>query len=261
MQFRRLPPFGGDSRAVAEILNLVLDGKTNNTGLITLNTGNATSTTLYDERISPDTKIVLIPFSDAAEEDTAPYGQFSNNTDQTAPSTGTSALVEWDTTEAASGIYLSDDTRVNVRNGGVYEIKYSLQLANISNDGQYADIWIRKNGSNVANSASRYYLSARKSATDPSHVVAFSNLFISLEANDYVEIAGAVSSVDVTLEHFAADGTVPKPANPAALVSLNYVAPYAYSNIYVTSQTKGEAVITHFSNDTANKTYAYIIVG
>jgi hypothetical protein len=43
--FRRLPPFGGDSRAVAEILNGVMDGKTNNTGTITLETGDATSTT------------------------------------------------------------------------------------------------------------------------------------------------------------------------------------------------------------------------
>jgi hypothetical protein len=69
MQFRRLPPFGGDSRAVAEILNSVMDGKTNNTGTITLETGDATSTTLNDARISIDTKIILIPFSDAAEGD------------------------------------------------------------------------------------------------------------------------------------------------------------------------------------------------
>lgn len=261
MQFRRLPPFGGDPRAVAEILNLVLDGKTNNTGLITLNTGNVTTTTLYDERISEDTKIVLLPFSDAAEQDTAPYGQFLNDTDQTAPSTGTSALVEWSSTVSANGIYLSNTTRVNVRNPGTYEVKYSLQLTNSTNDGQYADIWIKKNGSNVSDSASRFYLVARKSASEPSHVVAFSNVFVDLAAGDYIEVAGSVTDVGVTLEHFAADGTVPRPAIPAALVSLNYIAPYAYSNIYVASQSKGEAVISHFSNDTANKTYAYILVG
>ena len=261
MQFRRLPPFGGDPRAVAEILNLVLDGKTNNTGLITLNTGNVTTTTLYDERISEDTKIILLPFSDAAEQDTAPYGQFQNDTDQTAPSTGTSALVEWSSTVSSNGIYISNTTRVNVRNPGTYEIKYSLQLSNSTNDGQYADIWVRKNGSNVADSASRFYLVARKSASEPSHVIAFSNIFVDLAAGDYIEVAGSVTDIGVTLEHFAADGTVPRPAIPAALVSLNYIAPYAYSNIYVSSQSKGEAVITHFSNDTANKTYAYILVG
>jgi hypothetical protein len=32
--FRRLPPAGGDQRAVAEIVNGMMDGKTNNTGTI-----------------------------------------------------------------------------------------------------------------------------------------------------------------------------------------------------------------------------------
>ena len=54
-QFRTLPPFGGDQRAVAEVVRGIMDGKTNNTGRITLATGNATSTTLYDERIGYDT--------------------------------------------------------------------------------------------------------------------------------------------------------------------------------------------------------------
>jgi hypothetical protein len=140
-------------------------------------------------------------------------------------------------------------------------VQYNLQLTNSTNDGQYADVWLRKNGSNIADTARRYYLVARKSASEPSHVVGVSNHLVDLAANDYVEVAGSVSDVGVTLEHFAADGTVPKPATPAALVSINYVAPYAYSNIYVSSQSKGEAVISHFSNDTANKTYAYILVG
>ena len=261
MMFRRLPPFGGDARAVAEILNGVMDGKTNNTGTITLNTGNATTTALFDERISVDTKIILIPFSDAAEVDGAPYGEFFNETDQTAPSTGTSALVQWDSTGDANGIYLSNSTRINVRNKGTYEVIVNLQLTNIANDGQYADVWFRKNGTNVTNTARRYFLPARKSASEPSHVVGTNIMHIELNAGDYVEVAGSVSSVDVTLEHFAADGAVPRPAIPAAIVTAKFVAPLAYSNIFVESQTKGSAVISHFANATANKTYAYILVG
>ena len=75
MQFRRLPTLGGTPRQIAEILNNTLDGKTNNTGTITLETGNATSTTIYDERISVDTKIVVLPFSSAAFDDTAQIGR------------------------------------------------------------------------------------------------------------------------------------------------------------------------------------------
>jgi hypothetical protein len=42
---------------------------------------------------------------------------------------------------------------------------------------------------------------------------------------------------------------------------VQYVAPSASTNIYVSSQVNGEATLSHFANDTADKTYAYILVG
>lgn len=259
--FRTLPPFGGDQRQVAEIVRGIMDGKTNNHGTVTLATGNATSTTIYDERISRDSKIILIPFSDAAEQDAAPYGQFTNTTDQSAPSTGTSAVVLWDTTSLANGIYLSNSTRINVRNAGVYDISFSLQLTNSTNDNQYADVWIRVNGTDVANSGRRFGIGPRKSTGDPSAVIASMNKYLNLSANDYIEIAGAVSDVGVTLEHFAADSGIPRPAIPAAIIDVQYIAPMAYSNVYVSSQTKGQATISHYANSTEGKTYAYVVIG
>jgi len=261
MMFRTLPPFGNDPRNVAEIVNGIMNGKTNNTGLITLATGNAITTTLYDERISRDTKIILIPFSTAAYEDTAPYGSFSNNADQLAPSIGVSAVVVWDSTEFSNGIYLSDDTRLNVRNAGVYNIQFSLQLQNTTNDGQHADVWIRVNGTDVSASGSRFGLPPRKSSGDPSHLIGTINIFLDLDANDYVEVAGAVSDTGVSLENFAPDALIPRPAIPAAIVTMSYISPQAYSNAIVTAQQNGQATITHWANSTADKTYAYVLVG
>lgn len=259
--FRTLPTFGNDPRAVAEVVNGIMNGKTNNTGTVTLATGNATTTTLYDERISPDSKIILIPFSDAAEQDAAPYGQFANTTDQSAPSAGTSAVVLWDTTALANGVYLSNSTRINVRNAGIYDVSFSLQLSNSTNDHQYADVWTRVNGVDVANSGRRFGIGPRKSTGDPSAVIASMNKYLNLNANDYIEIAGAVSDVGVTLEHFSADLSVPRPAIPAAIIDIQFIAPMAYSNVYVSSQSKGSAVISHYANSTANKTYAYVVIG
>lgn len=260
-QFRVLPSFGNDPRVVAEVVNGIMNGKTNNTGLVTLLTGNATSTTIYDARISADSKIILIPFSDAAESDAAPYGAFSNNTDQLAPSAGSSAIVVFDTTEESNGIYLSNTTRINVRNAGLYNFQYSLQLQNSTNDGQHADVWFRVNGTDVLRSASRFGLPARKSTGDPSHLIGSMNIFLDLNANDYVEVVGSVSDVGVSLEHFAADATIPRPSIPAVILTANFIAPYAYSNVYVSAQTKGQATVSHFANSTANKTYAYVVIG
>jgi hypothetical protein len=259
--FRRLPPFGGDQRAVAEIVNGIMDGKTNNTGRVTLATGNATTTTITDARIGIDSTILLIPSSDAAETDAAPYGCFTNNSDQLSPSVGSTAVVALDTTEEASGVFLSNTSRMNVRNYGIYNVQFSLQLVNNDNAPQYADVWFRLNGTDIVRSASRFDIPARKSEGVPSHVVGTVNTFIEMNAGQYVEIAGTTSSTNVTLEHYAADGAIPRPAIPAAIVTVQYIAPLSFSNVYISSQTNGSAVVSHFSNDTANKTYKYVIVG
>ena len=264
--FRRLPPFGGDSRAVAEILNGVMDGKTNNTGTITLNTSHATTTSLVDERISIDTKIVLIPFSDAAESDSAPYAQFSDYNDQAATTTATENILGLDTTDMSNNVYLSNGDRINFRNTGKYAIQFSIQAINTTNDSQSLDIWFKKNGSNLDKSNSKFGIKPRKSSGQPSQLIAATMVFFDLTAGDYIQLAYRPTDIGVSLEHFAAvnasAGVTPAiPETPTAFITVQYIAPHPYSNVFVESQTSGSAVISHFANDTADKTYAYILIG
>jgi hypothetical protein len=264
--FRVLNYAGATPREISEVVNNLLNGKSNNTGTITLNTGNATTTSLVDERISVDTKIVLIPFSDAAEADSAPYGMFQDSTDQVATSLGDTNIMSCDTTDLSNGVYLSNSNRFNVRNAGVYAIQFSVQVKNTTNSTQDINIWMRKNGTNIVGSNSRFGLAARKSSGDPSHLIAVTTFFLDLAANDYVQVAWHPSDLGVSLEHYAAvsavAGTTPAiPATPSVIITVQYIAPMAYSNIYVSSQQAGQATITHFANSTADKTYAYILVG
>ena len=82
-----------------------------------------------------------------------------------------------------------------------------------------------------------------------------------MDAGQYFEIAGTTSSTLVGLEHYAADGTIPRPAIPSAIVTVQYIAPFSSDNVYVSAQQKGQATISHFANDTADKTYKYLVVG
>jgi len=260
-QFRTLPPFGGDQRAVAEVVRGVMDGKTNNTGRITLATSNAVTTTLYDERIGYDSLIFFVPISAAAEADSAPYGAFQDSTDQTAANTTTAYAVTFNTTDYSNGIYISDSSKLNVRNYGIYNIQFSFQFKNTSNDGQDVDIWFRKNGTDVAGSNSKFYLPTRKSTGDPSHLIAAMNYVLEMNANDYVQVMWRVSNTGVSLEQYPTDTSPTRPATPSTIITMSYLAPSATTNLYVSTQQQGQATISHWANATAEKTYGYIIVG
>jgi hypothetical protein len=259
--FRRLPPAGGDQRAVAEIVNGMMDGKTNNTGTITLATGNATTTTINDPRISRDSMILLVPKSAAAFADTAPYGAFQDSTDQTAASTTTAYAMTFDTTDFSNGVYLSNSSRMNVRNAGIYNVQFSVQLQNTDNAQNTVDIWFRKNGTNITASNSMFTVPARKSASIYGHLIAAINYFVELAANDYVEIVWRTESTLVSIEQLPTQTSPTRPATPSVIATMQYVAPNAMDNVYVSAQTNGSATLTHFANSTASKTYGYVVVG
>jgi len=59
--FRVLNPSGADAREISEVVNNILNGKTNNTGSVTLAVASATTTTINDERIGFNSIILLMP--------------------------------------------------------------------------------------------------------------------------------------------------------------------------------------------------------
>ena len=58
--YRKLPFQGGDARSVAEIVNNLVEGKSNNTGSFST-TVSTTSATLSDERIGFNSVILFMP--------------------------------------------------------------------------------------------------------------------------------------------------------------------------------------------------------
>jgi len=154
----------------------------------------------------------------------APYGAFQDSTDQVAANTTTAYAVTFNTTDFSNGVTLSNSSRFNVSQSGIYNIQFSIQFKNTTNDGQDVDVWFRKNGTNIDNSNSRFHPPARKSAGDPSHLIAALNFFVNLNANDYVEIMWRTTNVGVSIEHFAASTSPTRPAVPSAIVTLSFVS-------------------------------------
>ena len=153
-----------------------------------------------------------------------PYGAFQDGTDQVAANTTTAYAITFDTTDFSNGVTLSNSSRLNVSQAGIYNLQFSIQFKNTTNDGQDVDVWFRKNGTNIDKSNSRFHVVARKSTGDPSHLIAALNFFVSLSANDYVEIMWRPTSTSVSIEHFAASSTPTRPAVPSVIATLSFVS-------------------------------------
>ena len=153
-----------------------------------------------------------------------PYGAFQDGTDQTAANTTTAYAITFDTTDFNNGVTLSNSSRLNVSQAGIYNIQFSVQFKNTTNDTQDVDVWFRKNGTNIDKSNSRFGLGPRKSSGDPTHMISAMNFFVSMETNDYIEIMWRPSDVGISIEHYATSTTPTRPAIPSVIVTVTFVS-------------------------------------
>jgi hypothetical protein len=153
-----------------------------------------------------------------------PHGAFHDSTDQVAANTTTAYPVVFGNTDISNGVSIASNSRITVAVDGIWNLQFSLQIKNVSNDGQDFDVWFRKNGTNIADSNSRFHVPARKSTGNPSHLIAALNFFVGLSAGDYIEIVGCVTSTDVSLEAFAAGTSPTRPAIPSAIATMTFVS-------------------------------------
>lgn len=113
------------------------------------------------------------------------YGSFYDTTTQynTGP-LGTVNLFRFNTTAESYGINVIDQSKIKFDHGGVYNIQFSAQVIKDDSNIDNAEIWIRKNGINVSDTNTDFSLNTNNSAG-----VASWNFLLTLQANDYIELA------------------------------------------------------------------------
>lgn len=107
-------------------------------------------------------------------------------------------------TVTSTTINATKSSRVQVTAAGVYNYQFSAQLDSTSGGDHIIYIWIRKNGTDVTDSASQVRLKG-----NDSELVAAWNWLINLAANDYVELMYAVDDTGVQILAVAAASPVP----------------------------------------------------
>jgi hypothetical protein len=126
--------------------------------------------------------------------------------------------------EVASTTITGDlPSKITVEYKGLYNIQFSAQVTNTDVQIHDIDIWFRKNGTDIPNTNSRWSVPNSHGGID-GHLIAFMNIFVSLEPTDYVEIMWHVNNSDVRLEHLAADTSPTRPATPSTICTVNFVS-------------------------------------
>lgn len=112
------------------------------------------------------------------------------------------------------GVYIGTPTsRVYVDIAANYNIQFSLQLYSSSSSAKIVTIWLRVNGTDVADSATNFTLNSNNQAA-----VAAWNFVLNLSAGDYFELVWSSDSTAVTIQSLAA--SAPRPAIPGVILTV-----------------------------------------
>lgn len=138
------------------------------------------------------------------------YGQFIDTTTQSG-SANTAYSMKLNTTEFSNGVSLVNGSRIQPQYTGVYNIQFSAQLSNTTNDNIGYDIWLAYTGSNVSNSNTQVDI-PKLAAGQLGKAVAAWNWMIPIQANDYVELKW---SCNASTGEIFATGSQSNPTRPA----------------------------------------------
>ncbi len=136
------------------------------------------------------------------------YGSFYDTTTQTGSLTAT--VVSIGTTVESNNVVLVNGGQIKFLASGTYSMTFSIQLTNNDNNVIHtADVWLKKNGTNIASSNSRFDIHGRHSGQDGA-TIGTVDFLMTFAANDYVELFWLVDSVTVKISTFPAVGSAPQ---------------------------------------------------
>jgi len=145
------------------------------------------------------------------------YGVFTKTTDQTPAVINTEYLLTFDNTQISNGVTIGGTTsQIIVPESGLYQFDATVQLTSGSSSSKNIWVWWKKNGTAIANSARLV-----TSDINNGYIPIALNETVSLAANEYVELAFAADSTNVTVDSVAA--TAFAPAAPAVVLSVTQV--------------------------------------
>lgn len=156
-----------------------------------------------------------IPFNDLAGR---AWINASSNVDQTG-SVSTATALTFSTGLTGAGISVVAGSQVTFDAAGTYQISHSVQFANSAAADHTVTVWLRKNGTNIVNSASSIVVPKLSDGGSADHSTVWLE---TVTAGQYIEVMFFVSNVAITAEATVAGAIAP--AIPSIVVAVERIA-------------------------------------
>jgi hypothetical protein len=154
-----------------------------------------------------------------------PYGAFSSDQDQTTTA-NTATLMTLNTTDFSNSVGLDIGSKIKATTAGIYNLQFSTQFQNTDNAIQDISIWLKQNGTDIPGSTGFVSIPARKSASagEEAHEIIGWNYYVSMAANDYIQIYWSTTNSTVTIEHYPTSTSPTRPSTQSVVATMTFVS-------------------------------------
>ena len=142
------------------------------------------------------------------------YGAFHSTVTQTAAAINTAYPMTLNTTDISFGVYTgTPNSRVYIDTEGFYNFQFSAQLHKTAGGVGAIYIWVRVNGVDIPDSATKIRIQGNNAET-----VGAWNFVLPINAGDYFELVW--STDDTSCEILALPASAPHPAIPSLILTV-----------------------------------------
>ena len=155
-----------------------------------------------------------------------PYGAFQDTTGQTATA-NTATVMTFNTTDFSNGVTVVANSKMTVAQAGIYNLQFSVQFENTDTQEHDVTIWLRKDaasvGIDIPGSAGLVGVPSKHGAFN-GHTIVGWNYFITLNANDFVQVWWSTPNTGVTIQAYAAGTSPTRPSTASVVATMTFVS-------------------------------------
>ena len=156
-----------------------------------------------------------------------PYGAFQSLVSQTTTA-NTATVMTLNTVDFASGVSLVGGSKLQVTNPGIYNLQWSGQFQNTDTQEHDVSVWLKQgNGAgaaaDVANSTGFVSVINKHGGID-GHIITSWNYFVSMQADDYIQLWWSTNNAAVTLHYYPTQTGPVRPATASLIATLSFVS-------------------------------------